>query len=270
MSLADPPYEPVILAGAALREVASLFTDQQSFDEHEAEGSRKIMCYRLRDLDHIVCIRHGTHDLEIVHELFVRQDYRLPSHIRLLLAQNGPPALNVVDLGANIGAFSIFVQSVLPVAGLVSIEADAENFSVLEACKARNPSPVYWRLVQCVATTSSGSVPFLAGRFASSRVALDSTSPEAKPARAMDVLPVIQRADLVKMDIEGSEWRLLCDPRLAEGRTKAIVLEYHEVFCPGRNLYDTAKRLLEAAGFVTGPPFNEYLARGMLWAWRED
>jgi len=263
----DPPYEPVTLAGPAVREVAALFTDPRSFEEREGGGARRTACYRLRDLDHVVCCRHGTHDLEIVHELFVQRAYELPPPVRQRLASTGRP-LDVVDLGANIGAFSVFVHSVLPVARLVAVEADDENFAVLRTCRARNPSGVEWRLVQRAAAASSGSVRFLAGRFASSRVAADVTSPDAKLVPTIDVLPLIQRADLVKMDIEGSEWRLLRDPRFAEGRAEAIVLEYHDVFCPGPSAYDAARRLLEAAGFVTGPPFNEYSARGMLWAWR--
>jgi FkbM family methyltransferase len=269
MSALDPPYQPVILPRSALSEVAGLFADQDSFAGRERSGASTTACYRLRDLDQVICCRHGTHDLEIIHELFVQRDYAVPAHIRELLAPGGIRRLNVVDLGANIGAFSVFVQTELPVARLVSVEADAENFALLRMCRAKNPGGAEWRLVQCAAATSSGSVQFLGGRFASSRVACDTTNPEAKLVRTMDVLPLIQRADLVKMDIEGSEWELLRDPRLAAGRVRAIVLEYHEVFCPSPHMYDTARELLEAAGFVTGQPFNEYVARGMLWAWRD-
>ena len=47
-----------------------------------------------------------------------------------------------------------------------------------------------------------------------------------------DVLGQIAEADLVKMDIEGGEWGILADPRIA--RQRALVLEYHPRGLPAR------------------------------------
>jgi hypothetical protein len=87
-----------------------------------------------------------------------------------------------------------------------------------------------------------------------------------------DVLPYVQEADFVKMDIEGGEWRILGDPRFGLGRTRSVALEYHPHMCPGPVPRDEAERLLRKAGFTVIDPghSDEQFPRGqgMLWGVR--
>jgi len=264
---ADAPYEPVTLAADAVREAAALFTEASLFVHRELGRMPLVACYQLRSSGHVVCCRHGTHDIEVIHELFVRDAYRIPAPVRQRLLSLDR-AIDVADLGANIGAFSIFVQTVLAVRGLVSIEPDRWNFEVLRVCAAKNMALDKWRVVHAAAATSAGSVHFLSGRFASSRVASDPRSAGATRVPAIDAFPVIEEADLVKIDVEGSEWDLMADVRFSTLRATAIVLEYHDVFCPDTAPDRTATRLLEGAGFEASLPFNNNATRGMIWGWR--
>ena len=43
----------------------------------------------------------------------------------------------------------------------------------------------------------------------------------------VDVFPYLAAADLVKIDIEGSEWEILADARFAGIAARVLVLEYH-------------------------------------------
>ena len=65
---------------------------------------------------------------------------------------------------------------------------------------------------------------------------------------AVDVLPELENADLVKIDIEGAEWALLADPRFAGARPSVLVLEYHRDGSPHPNEAQAAEDALLSAG----------------------
>jgi hypothetical protein len=78
-----------------------------------------------------------------------------------------------------------------------------------------------------------------------------------------------QRFDLVKMDIEGGEWPILTDARLARLPTRVVVMEWHEHRCPHPSPRAYACDLLGGAGFVR--QWHEpgrFASNGLLWAWR--
>ena len=82
--------------------------------------------------------------------------------------------------------------------------------------------------------------------------------------KAADFFSIAAGCDLVKLDVEGSEWPLLRDARLAALDARALILEWHG----GAGAGEDAKRALEAAGFEV--QLDELLVpgSGLLWAWR--
>jgi hypothetical protein len=88
---------------------------------------------------------------------------------------------------------------------------------------------------------------------------------------AVDVFPFLEDVDLLKIDIEGAEWRLLADPRFASVPARAIALEYHPHDCPDADPGTLARRLLAEAGYQTlETEFDLPPGHGMLWAWRSE
>src|SRR2546430_2382876 len=81
-------------------------------------------------------------------------------------------------------------------------------------------------VIGAFASISDGRVGFLPGRYSLSREAREG-EPDAVEVRAADALPHLAEADLAKVDIEGAEWPIIGDPRLANGGPRAVVLEYH-------------------------------------------
>ena len=81
-----------------------------------------------------------------------------------------------------------------------------------------------------------------------------------------DVFPLIAEADLVKMNIEGSEWDVLRDPRLASTSVSWIV-EYHRIANPDPDIHGLIGRLFKAAGYTVRQA-QEGENNGLLWAWR--
>jgi hypothetical protein len=87
---------------------------------------------------------------------------------------------------------------------------------------------------------------------------------------AVDVFEHLADADLVKLDIQGSEWAILADPRLVAIPARAIVLEYHPRLAPSAAPHEDAVRLLRSAGFRTSSAVvDEHAGEGTIWAWRD-
>jgi FkbM family methyltransferase len=233
------------------------------FVVRELTGRRGVSGYRLRESGRCVFVRHGTADVVTLDEVFYTRNYALPAAVAGIVDSLGRPP-RVLDLGANIGLFGIFVLERYPEARIVAIEADAANAEVLRRCIAANDGNGRWQVVEAAASNRDGTVDFVAGGYSLSHLA----GPEEPSVRvpAVDVFPYLADADLLKMDIEGGEWAILGDRRLAEVPVRALVLEFHPHLCPEPSPRRAVSAALEAAGFehrLTGG--EDY---GMAWAWR--
>jgi hypothetical protein len=102
--------------------------------------------------------------------------------------------------------------------------------------------------------------------YADSHIAFDDRE-AAIEVRAIDVLPCMAHADLVKIDIEGSEWDILADPRLADLGTTVVVMEWHAFRSPTPDAHDAATQLLRDAGFTVDGIDHGY-PHGTVWAWK--
>ncbi len=171
----------------------------------------------------------------------------------------------MVDLGANIGLFGIFMLERDPGARIFAVEADPANAEILRRCIAANVGLGDWQVIEAVASVQEGSVAFVAGRHSLSHIAGPGEPGVEVPA--LDVFPLLEGADLLKMDIEGGEWPILADPRLAATAVRALVLEYHAFSCPEPNARVAATEALTRAGFEVQPAggTDDY---GVVWAWR--
>ena len=75
--------------------------------------------------------------------------------------------------------------------------------------------------------------------------------------------------DLLKLDIEGSEWEILGDARFRRPAARAVALEYHAHRCPAEDPASYAHGLLRRAGYRTADhEFHSLPGHGMIWAWR--
>ncbi|MFN2612482.1 MAG: FkbM family methyltransferase [Solirubrobacterales bacterium] len=228
--------------------------------------------YRLRSSGRRIFIRHDSDDAYVLAECFGRlSQYDPPPEAAELLARD-PPRV-VVDLGANIGLFGLLALQRWPGCELVGFEPDPANAALAERCIEANGLAASWRLKRAFAATAPGRVSFAAGRSARSRAA-NAEDSDTIEVEAVDAFAELERADLIKIDIEGGEWPLLADPRLASLRARIIVLEYHRAGCPGDDPRAAAVAGLEGAGYrVATPPQRDGgeadEGRGVGWAWRE-
>ncbi len=217
--------------------------------------------HRLRDSSVHVAVRHRSLDVDVFDEVFAGTPaYEPPSGLGHLLTDG----MSVLDLGGNVGLFGAFILQRFPNARITSVEPDPLNLAVIQRCIEANTAS--WQLIRACASSQSASVLFEPGRYGHSRI-VDVPSVETVSVSAIDVFPLLNSFDLVKIDIEGGEWPILADPRFQEVTSSVIVLEWHEVGCRSEDAYSAAIAALHGAGYRTWGEFSRTL--GLIWAWRD-
>ena len=232
--------------------------------EHRARGI--VRAYHTRGGAVPYFIRHGTRDVGIFSEIFIAGEYDPPPAVAERLAALGRPP-RVLDLGGNVGLFAASCRERWPGARVVTVEPDPENLALLRRM-ADGAHEV--EVVPACATSFDGSVRFVAGKFAESHVAGEGSAEETIEVPCVDVFRMAQSADLVKMDIEGSEWEILADPRLSSLEVTAWVMEWHDKRCPHDDPSSAARAALQVAGFEVLCEHRPLPSNGTLWALRPE
>ena len=221
-------FDPLLRLSFALR--GSLVRERLRFAANELRRRPVTGVYHLRDSRVAIALRHHTGDVMVFDEIFSQHEYEPPHEVGGRAMLRLPAAPRVVDLGANIGLFGAWVLGRFPEATIVAVEADPANAAIHRRTIEANGLAARWRLVEGFASTAPGVVRFAAGKHATSHAA--DGGEDGLEVPAVDVLPELDAADLVKIDIEGAEWDLLADPRFGRTRPRVVVLEYHEEGCP--------------------------------------
>ncbi|MBN1528063.1 MAG: FkbM family methyltransferase [Thermoleophilaceae bacterium] len=215
--------------------------------------------YRLRNGGAQLHLRRRSRDLDILAEIFAARSYEPPAEVLPLL--DGP--LRIADLGGNVGLFGAWALGRWDVVRIRSYEPDPANAELLSATAAPFPC---WEVAGVAVGAASGTLRFAAGMLSESRAALHGEDWVGVPVVDLFAEPA---ADLLKVDIEGAEWPILADPRLAGLDARVIVMEWHALGCPDPDPADAASRLLARAGYggqdrVPG----RFPSCGTIWAWR--
>lgn len=266
-----PPFSfltrvaPLMRISYALR--SSLVHEQLRFVGNELRRGPVTATYRLRESGIRVTLRHHTGDIMVLDEIFSQREYDFPDPVAQALAAAAHP-LHVVDLGANIGLFGAWILGRFPDARIVGFEADPANAAVHRATIEANRDADSWRLIEAFAAPRAGRARFAAGEHATSH---ESHGDDAIDVEAVDLFEHARGVDFLKVDVEGSEWPLLADPRFAELPARAVVLEYHTDGCPAPDPAAAAEEALIAAGYdvVPGQTKPTYGA-GIVWGVRRS
>ena len=153
------------------------------------------------------------------------------------------PAPVVLDVGANRGAYSIFVKRLAPRAAIYAFEPHPDSFALLAqhaevagftalnvACSDMEGDALLYDLAKAGqgtshATLNSATLGSLYGLHTHS-VNVDVITLDAFMQDRG-----IERADLLKIDTEGHDYRVLCgaEHALQEGRIDAIQFEFNEM-----------------------------------------
>jgi FkbM family methyltransferase len=234
----------------------------------EVKGGGTARTWLLNDTHRTITVRCGTRDRDILREIFVDREYALPPRVDEILSVTTAP--RVVDLGANIGLYGLWVLSRWPGARIHSFEPDPDNLAILDRNVTDAGVGSRWTVTRACAAPDAGNVHFVGGQQADSRTAHDGDpTSDLSEVPAVDVFPYLRDVDLLKIDIEGGEWPLLTDARFCDLSVPAIVLEYHAYNSPqAAESGEIARSLLERCGY-TVVETHRMLGLGTVWAWRD-
>lgn len=148
--------------------------------------------------------------------------------VKYLLKDKQHP--NVLDLGANIGAFSLFVFDICASAICHSVEASADVYSILEQnCKTN--SSLNWHVHQAAVWSSNGEIWFQTSKHISTLGAVSQQGDEVVNAITLEqLLNKLQgKVDILKMDIEGAEEEVICASESLLSCVKHLIIQIHPV-----------------------------------------
>lgn len=184
-------------------------------------------------------------DLKAFWQIFLRRIYQVQPTDRVIL-----------DLGANIGVFTLYAARCAPEARVFSLEPFPSTFTRLVANIHAHRLDGRVKCLNFAATGTDGprvipdaAVPSQRRALASSTNGKSGTEVQGKTLTALLDENHLPRVDLLKMDIEGSEYEvLLSTPPAVLARIRRIAMEYHGDCNPysKRQLFDC----LQNAGFA--------------------
>ena len=181
----------------------------------------------------------------------------------------------IIDIGANVGFFSLAMFSQFPKAKIVAFEPMPFNFNQLKAYHQLFPG-FNWKIEnKAVSDNNDGLTLFtstiegfstMAGVFASDNRAEKIVVPTLTMGQVMEEHR-IDKIDLLKLDCEGSEYSILynLDDILLK-KIGLLSIESH----PGAGVdqnHDSLLNFLRSKSFLTKDQINSD-GTGYIWAWR--
>ena len=187
------------------------------------------LAVRVPGSPHPVWFRPGTSDIDVFHQVFVRQEYACLNGV-------SEPRL-IIDGGANVGYSAVWFLIRFPTAKVIAVEPDAANADLLE----RNLKP-YGDRVRVVRSAlwprPAGLVvrPGGDGRAWAWQVR-ESAAWETPDLTATEIGVLLldsgePRISILKLRIEGAEQQIFAagDPGWLS-RTDAVAIELHDADC---------------------------------------
>ena len=238
------------LAGNDLQSVVRSYVTSREFAEHELVAAKRSRNLTLTQASGFA-IYTDTDDLAV--GKYVAAGVYEPE-LAALLRQTLRPGMGVLDLGANIGFFTMLAASLVGREGYVlAVEPNLANVRMLEASRKQNGFTQV-ALAACAIGAASG-VLALDTAFSNIRtgpvsdVAADIIETHIVPCFPLpQLVPPDRRIDFIKIDVEGAEHLVLAASR-------DLLLRWRPVIAS-----EFSPELLRANSGVTGLEYLEFFA----------
>jgi len=164
-----------------------------------------------------------TKDWATVEEVLLTNEYQF-------VEKNMANLSTVVDLGANIGLFSIYCLSHFTGVRVWSVEASRTTFEVLTTNQKKNFSEK-WQLFHYAVWDREGEISFEDEKISTgSHVSVNGSASVKVPSITLEKFfagTINMDIDLLKMDIEGAEQVVLTQSEEILRRVEHLILEIH-------------------------------------------
>ena len=150
----------------------------------------------------------------------------MPAEYGIVEWNFGGRELTVVDAGANIGAFALYLSSFATIRRYVGVEAAPANHEVLlRNVRAMGES---FTAVQCALAAEEGEIVFnTSGNPSRFGKTSEGLRLRGMPLDAIEEVRDCGPIDILKMDVEGSEEQVLAGGAETLRRTDCVLMEIH-------------------------------------------
>lgn len=187
---------------------------------------------RLRKGGKIIARSIFGEDFTVIHEMFNRDDYGLK---RVSPLQNNAPT--ILDLGANIGAFSLLAAQCFPKAKIFALEPETENYEALKNNIQLNNLEGRINAINSAVAEQTGDRIFYISDYEYAHSLLQEQVEDGSNGTMIVHCTTIAQIcenfhldfiDILKLDIEGSEYEVLYQlPKNFYEKIEIICLEIH-------------------------------------------
>jgi FkbM family methyltransferase len=185
--------------------------------------------YRLRD-GSTVFLRQGTTDCKVFDEVFIEQIYAP------FVEAAGKPRI-LVDLGANVGLSTLFLDRRIGFDHVIAVEPDFGNLQALRRNLDDNLH-VPCESIQAFAGAARGFAKVMDEGYGAWGLRMGDAAPSGIPVLPLaDILPNVPGGALLKCDIEGAEQHLFPQIDRWDHLVNFIILELHTEFFPIERLH---------------------------------
>jgi FkbM family methyltransferase len=177
----------------------------------------------------------------------------------------------IIDVGANVGYFSIYALSKLPKAKVISFEPMPQNFALLSEYQNQLKTDKWLAHNLAVSAdnkpltlhfNASDEFTTSAGKFGLHPGDTDVLEVPSVTLKEVIKSNKLEHIDLLKLDCEGSEYDILYNcPDELWGKIKNMAIETHQ----GKDTNENQQSLeifLQKKGYKTNAD-----SKGLLWAW---
>lgn len=187
----------------------------------------------------------GT-DLNAVKEVLIDKEY---SFLTPMLGATQVPV--ILDVGAHIGLFALWVLSEKPDAKVFSLEASPRTFAILQ--DNRKACGGAWSIAHKAAWRTGESVSFSDTGVSMSHKVAAAGKVKVEGISLKDAVVWAGGAvDIAKIDIEGSEETFICSDLTALTGVKALVIELHPNLCNAARVEEAIRREFSRVKSIEG------------------
>ena len=178
-------------------------------------------------------INYRRKDEQALKEVLAEAEYRFAGDV-----VRGAAEPVVLDVGAHIGTFAIWVLGQNPHARILSVEADPATFDILQANAApRAQAGASWRVLNRAASDRDSATVFIA-QHANASMSQRVDAQDGVPVSTVSLRALLEQVgsdgravDLAKVDIEGSEEAFLSAQSDQLRLVRNLVVELHPAQC---------------------------------------
>jgi FkbM family methyltransferase len=190
-------------------------------------------------------------DHRILREVLVDETYRP------LMDLLPPKPVRLVEIGAHIGVFTIWLHRQRGVSEAFCFEPDLDSFALCQFNLGREGSGTFRLHRQAIGGTTRESEIWIDQAAHAKSSLLRKRENGAGQQSKVQVIALSEWLeqiegdfDVLKMDCEGSEWEIIDATPAALARFSIIIAEIHDDPAKGRNIHDFAS-ILGQNGFTT-------------------